>query len=935
MNVRVPLRWQPPNPPSPLVGRDDDVARLLALLTRSPVAVVWGFSGVGKSALVQATLHAHGEAGVARTLWLRGDDDVLAALATRLRELGARAGGDVEDIAETLEALGLWVVVDGVERLGDHAGLPALAQLLVRHARRARLVCVCREDPRDPALLTCTLRVAPPDDDALARLADALVPGLTAGARRALLEQARGSPWRLVQLTLDGDGGVSAPEASLLALSPIARGLLATLALGAGGLPLAVLQRATRLPDDDALRSLARRGWIERVGDVLHLHHAAIPLVIAGISAEERRRRRARLVEALLGDERDDGGGADDDRGAQRRRALRLARAILDDEGAIVAAPFARRLLVGAGRVLRARGDAASLWTLVVGAGLLAEVDDATLIGPLAGLAVDVGDDAVALIAPAAARRRDVSAADRVDLAALCSARGAHEAARALLRTVIDDDSADAGDADGAADTAVLAGALALVLERGDDDLVAPLLAKAPAAIRPALAALTPRSPREATTSTKATSPLALWPTLPAPVQAPLVPALARALLAGARVDDALSVIGDNADEGDGDITTARGRELAVVRRRARALAGDLTSDTPFADNVPGAGDARHALEAALWHFIARARRGLFDEAERARLRAAVDEVSSAPRLSRLAAVVREGPAEERERRRSADPFLDNALAALAATSTSLTAARALRAAARSGGDRLAALELAFAVGDAMVAADDRAPDDVIASVVDLARVIASEARALGSPRGVDEASLFLALAEARSGVGGATRTGLASLAGLAQGGHGALVRRRARLLLGDAVDDDAFDLGQWRPPSGPSPVRSAVVAGAGDAPDRAWTVDEARRRIVVGHDVVVDLADKGILFALLVALGRRGGAATKEQLQQDVWGERHYHPLRHDNRLKVAVRKLRRLLEDALGDDPLEASDDGYRLRGRVRFVSAPADRDGPAGAR
>ena len=72
----------------------------------------------------------------------------------------------------------------------------------------------------------------------------------------------------------------------------------------------------------------------------------------------------------------------------------------------------------------------------------------------------------------------------------------------------------------------------------------------------------------------------------------------------------------------------------------------------------------------------------------------------------------------------------------------------------------------------------------------------------------------------------------------------------------------------------------------------------------------------------LLTALCARGGAATKEQLLEDAWGVREYHPLQHDNRLKVAVRKLRRLLEEVLGDDPIEAADDGYRLRGKVRFL-------------
>lgn len=890
MSVRVPLRLRPPNPPSPFLGRDDDVARLSTLLDRGPVAIVWGFSGVGKSALVQATLDARGPEALARTVWLRSDGDVLRALSACLVELGADAGAGVadvaEDVAEALEATGLQVVVDGIERLGDDAGLAALARLLSRHARRARLLCICREDPRDAMLLTRTLRVAPLGDDVLARLVDTIAPGQPKGARRALVQAAQGSPWRLVQLTLDGGGGVSAPEASLLALSPVARGLLATLALADVGLPLAILQQATRLPDDEALRALSRRGWLERVGDVLHLHHAAVALVAAGISSEERRRRRTRLLDALLAP-----GGHD----RPVALALRLAREVLDDEGAAAAAPHVRQLVRQAGPALCARGEAPALWALAVAAGLLALDDDDDVTAAVADLAVDVGDSAVALAVDVGRRGQRAGAAGRMACAALAHAGGDQDNARALLRTLPDDTDLVGGDG------GLLGRALALALERGDDDIVDGLVDRAPAPWRPALAALRERGP-----GTVTTSPLSLWPTLPAPLQAPLLPALGRALLAAGRVDDALGVVGDG---GGGD--TAHEREIVLVQARARALAGDPDPWTTTTTSLSA--DAARALEAGLWRFSVRMRRGLDDDAERARLRLAVDEQGVPPRLQRLAAIVREGGAAERDRRHSADPFVDEVLLALArAPQMARERARALRAAARAGGDRLAALELAGVVGDAMIGTADAA------GLVDLARAIRTEAKALSSPRGLDEATLFLALARSdASGVDGA------GLAGLAQGGHGALVRRRARLLLGDDVDD-AFDRAPWRTRPGPAPVHSAIVAVAGDALDRAWTVDEARRRIVVGHDVVVDLADKGILFGLLVALGRRGGAATKEQLQQDVWGEQRYHPLRHDNRLKVAVRKLRRLLEDALGDDPLEASDDGYRLRGRVRFVSA-----------
>lgn len=110
--------------------------------------------------------------------------------------------------------------------------------------------------------------------------------------------------------------------------------------------------------------------------------------------------------------------------------------------------------------------------------------------------------------------------------------------------------------------------------------------------------------------------------------------------------------------------------------------------------------------------------------------------------------------------------------------------------------------------------------------------------------------------------------------------------------------------------------VRS--LAGSGEE----WVVDAARQRIVLPDGTVVDMAKRKVLLDLLVALCEQGGGATKEQLLARVWAIKDYNPLDHDHRLKVAVRKLRRLLEEALGEDPLVAADEGYRLRGRVRFV-------------
>jgi DNA-binding response OmpR family regulator len=145
------------------------------------------------------------------------------------------------------------------------------------------------------------------------------------------------------------------------------------------------------------------------------------------------------------------------------------------------------------------------------------------------------------------------------------------------------------------------------------------------------------------------------------------------------------------------------------------------------------------------------------------------------------------------------------------------------------------------------------------------------------------------------------------------------VVARRASALLGEAVALDALDalvLGKLKPRTSGT---GQVIRADGDA---AWTLDVLAMRVLLPDGRTIDLSAKKVLFDLLVALCKHGGSATKEQLLERAWGVREYHPLRHDNRLKVAVRKLRRLLEETLGDDPLEATEDGYRLRGHVRLV-------------
>lgn len=77
-----------------------------------------------------------------------------------------------------------------------------------------------------------------------------------------------------------------------------------------------------------------------------------------------------------------------------------------------------------------------------------------------------------------------------------------------------------------------------------------------------------------------------------------------------------------------------------------------------------------------------------------------------------------------------------------------------------------------------------------------------------------------------------------------------------------------------------------------------------------------VDLSKRELLGRLLQVLVNHGGSASKERLVLEAWGEREYHPLRHDNRLQAAVRKLRRAIEDNPSKPTrFVTTEDGYAI--------------------
>lgn len=682
--MTVPLRHRLPNPPVPFVGRAVEVERLARVLERGAVAFVWGFSGIGKTALVlQVAQHRVQQRWPAdRSFVVDGSRDAVAAIRDRLRSFGKSVGDDVSSVVEALEDGGLFVVVDDLARVeGD---LVEFVELAARVYRNARVVCVCREDPRKPAWLAQTVALSPMALDELTALLLDVQPGWSASEAHATAAQARGSPWRALQLSVGGVVDTSGPERSLLSLSLSAQGVLRALALTSAAVPLPVLAKATRLPPDDVTETLCRRGWLERSPRGLRLHHAARAVVTPLIDKDERALRGKKLLDAVL-DAHD--AAADDDRGD-----LAAAAASLVDEFGDVA----DRARLGARLTLTAQPApqvSSSSGEEALAAGRL---DDARRCFADASLASRVGRLQVRLIA---------GALEDID---------AEVAAVALLRRQ----------------------------SKGTDD-------------------------------------------------------------EGRRFDRVVAV-------------------LASLR---------------------GTGLPRAALcEPALGDVVAR-----FDDA-----RACLD------------------------------------------------AALRVRGAALDEGRSVAALEAAVVARDAAIVVADHA------AVAALGRAISAEAAAVGSARFAAEA--VDVAADVAAWVG---RAGINS---------NPVVARRARAVLGDVdVELDVVD----RAVVAAVRQTSAFVSqrlGTGASPE--WTIDAKASRIVLADGRAIDFASRKVLFDLLLALCRRGGASSKEQLLADAWGVRDYHPLQHDNRLKVAVRKLRVALDEVFGDAPVESVDDGYRLIGRVRFI-------------
>ncbi|MBX3042049.1 MAG: helix-turn-helix domain-containing protein [Bdellovibrionaceae bacterium] len=97
--------------------------------------------------------------------------------------------------------------------------------------------------------------------------------------------------------------------------------------------------------------------------------------------------------------------------------------------------------------------------------------------------------------------------------------------------------------------------------------------------------------------------------------------------------------------------------------------------------------------------------------------------------------------------------------------------------------------------------------------------------------------------------------------------------------------------------------------------------VSDEAQSVLSYDDVRIDLTKLPQLKSLLVYLASESGRVySKEEICQFVWGE-SYHPLRHDNKIYVTIRRLRALFNEMDIPKVILNRHDGYLFNPQIRF--------------
>jgi len=917
----LPLSLRVPGPPRPFVGRAAELARLAAVEgDGARVVVVAGQVGVGKTALVCEHLARTGHADRAIRVDL-GEDDapLVTAIAAALRAAGAPDGDDpdVAWLVDTASALDAVVLLDGLERV--HSGAEALLEALARYSRRGRWWCTTR-----------TLR-----PHAVGGLVVVPVPELSAAEARCLDRDRVGEeatsrvPWRLV-----GDPAVTpglVPSGLPALLEGPLRPLAVHLACGHASTPRAVAERV--VANDGALATAVARGMIEDVGDHLSLAPEVAAWVgsrLGAPSADDR----ARWLDAWRR-EASPAGQLEAFRAAVELGAMDEARRVIETSGAAI---LDAGLGLGLWSVIAPLSDPALLeWRdlVAVDAGALDELDAdaladlptrcarAKLLG-FRGRHQDAADEAIGAY-EAAGDLGDTACQAKAALVLVASWMhlGRFDEVEAFSRTVTPEAEVD---------RLMLLGfrvAALCSLDRADEAR-AELLAALPPADEPA--SRLPILVRQCLGSAayildeRAAAARLFAPELDTSVPAELVPVrfglihLALVALDDGRLSDARDIV--RRLGGIGGTPTYIDHHALLVALRWFVAMGQLSEADRLLvaiEVVPRRSVDEMRLGAlraqiALW-------RG---EAPREPCPAVLPD---APNVGQIAAArlhLRHGepswPSLPRwmsykRRSRRALPLRLRAEHALLAGQPEVARREAIRARQEAERHRygLVAADLWHLLADVLLVLGDRD------GARDAAAALHAAAERTGSPRLAADARFV----DAVSG----PALDWAVLDALAAAPEPSFTAfRRARALL--AWPDVRLDRVDARVLAAVRGERSLPRVVTRD-PAPTWGLDHGRRDVWTGTSGWLGIPPDGVGWRLLERIAEGGGRVRDAELLRSVWGVTSYAPHHHDNRLQVAVYRLRRALAGggASGDDHLLRDGDGYALGGRCVIVAAAPD--------
>lgn len=910
------------------MGREAERERFLAAFDRSPVTVVVGPGGHGKTSLVLASLHASRPHLAPRTLSFSaspsdrsGEELALTLLGALSAMLGggkpsgsatADTPGFVANVIDLADALDAVILLDDLHFV-EPSFVRELLEAAASYARKSRFIATTRAPIDLAGLEEQVVKVGPMTEDALASLAEAWSPGIDGQAARAAARDAGGSPFWLKQ-RLIGSGS---------------RGLLDDLPAPARRWVSALAWLEIPVPDDSVLflpgsptasdmTALEQRGLLERVPEGVRLHAVA----------------RAALLEASKEDSRDVAAALRSSPDPiLRLESIRLDEADGRRDEAIETARAAAADLV-------ARGLAPRLWQVLEG------IHDPRAFAPKIACASDLGGGAA--LAWAMEHPGPAEPALRLRWLEVIASSPAVESVATRARELAVE--ARESDPQLAASALVVAARAFVTLAKAPEALAAAdearRLAGADETIRARADAYAARA---LVFAGRAQEALALAGALESRTDS-MSPRVRR------EIDDQRAAVyfnlGRSRRAHDLFVRMAReglvspeqlGVRTRLVRsslfalelgelERARALLDELSpvarrSDELFAfysmnelryaaalgdfdaaeEHLAGLVRATSASKSGYWsgwiasprHYLALLRGQPLDP------RTAATE-RDFPLTRALAAwheVRATGTSARLDHERSSE-VIDaeivlclaraNAAALGGDTAGAVSAARAAVALSEEEGLTLWLADSLVVLGESIAVAGG---GDLGAAASRLGAV----ADTLGPSRYRAEADLFAELARGDD-------ADLAVLDRVAATASACAAVRRARTLLGfeaalDRVDAAVLERARVARPT-------VVAADHGARPGLG--LDTRRGRVLLPRGTSVDLAKKPVAMKILVTLFDGAGRASKEHLVERVWDVQDYHPLRDDKRLQVAISRLRALL----GDESLvETTEDGYRL--------------------